>query len=31
MATINLGMSRIEAMLKILDVEGAVSRGGSRW
>jgi len=21
----------IEAMLKILDVEGAVSRGGSRW
>ena len=31
MATINLGMSRIEAMLKILDVEGAVSRSGSRW
>jgi ATP-dependent DNA helicase RecQ len=31
MATINLGMSRIEAMLKILDVEGAVSRRGSRW
>jgi ATP-dependent DNA helicase RecQ len=31
MATINLGMSRIEAMMKILDVEGAVSRNGSRW
>ena len=31
MATINPGMSRIEAMMKILDVEGAVSRSGSRW
>jgi ATP-dependent DNA helicase RecQ len=31
MAVVNLGMSRIEAMLKILDVEGAVSRAGSRW
>ena len=31
MAVVNLGMSRIEAMLKILDVEGAVLRDGSRW
>ena len=31
MATINLGMSRIDAMLKILDVEGAVSRSGGSW
>jgi len=31
MAVVNLGMSRIEAMLKILDVEGAVARAGSRW
>jgi ATP-dependent DNA helicase RecQ len=31
MAVVNLGMSRIEAMLKILDVEGAVRRSGSRW
>jgi len=31
MAVVNLGMSRIEAMLKILDVEGAVRRDGSRW
>jgi ATP-dependent DNA helicase RecQ len=31
MATVNLGMGRIEAMLKILDVEGAVARAGSRW
>jgi ATP-dependent DNA helicase RecQ len=31
MAAVNLGMSRIEAMLKILDVEGAVRRDGSRW
>jgi ATP-dependent DNA helicase RecQ len=31
MAVVNLGMSRIEAMLKILDVEGAVQRSGSRW
>ncbi len=28
---VNLGMGRIEAMLKILDVEGAVMRAGSRW
>ena len=31
MAEVNLGMGRIEAMLKILDVEGAVARAGSRW
>ena len=31
MAVVNLGMGRIEAMLKILDVEGAVARTGSRW
>ncbi|MEA2298205.1 MAG: ATP-dependent helicase RecQ [Solirubrobacteraceae bacterium] len=31
MAVVNLGMGRIEAMLKILDVEGAVRRIGSRW
>jgi len=31
MAGVNLGMGRIEAMLKILDVEGAVRRDGSRW
>ena len=31
MAVVNLGMGRIEAMLKILDVEGAVRRTGSRW
>ncbi len=31
MAVVNLGMGRIEAMLKILDVEGAVVRAGSRW
>jgi ATP-dependent DNA helicase RecQ len=31
MAIVNLGMGRIEAMLKILDVEGAVARSGSRW
>ena len=31
MAVVNLGMGRLEAMLKILDVEGAVSRDGSRW
>jgi ATP-dependent DNA helicase RecQ len=31
MAVINLGMGRIEAMLKILDVEGAVRRNGTRW
>ena len=31
MSVVNLGMGRIEAMLKILDVEGAVRRAGSRW
>jgi ATP-dependent DNA helicase RecQ len=31
MAVVNLGMSRIDAMLKILDVEGAVRRNGTRW
>ena len=31
MGVVNLGMSRIEAMLKILDVEGAVRRDGRRW
>jgi ATP-dependent DNA helicase RecQ len=31
MAVVNLGMGRIEAMLKILDVEGAVRRDGTRW
>jgi ATP-dependent DNA helicase RecQ len=31
MAMVNLGMGRIEAMLKILDVEGAVRRDGARW
>src|SRR5581483_7772770 len=31
MAVVNLGMGRIEAMLKILDVEGAVARAGTRW
>ncbi len=31
MAIVNLGMGRIEAMLKILDVEGAVRRNGTRW
>ncbi len=31
MAAVNLGMSRLEAMLKILDVEGAVLRAGTRW
>jgi ATP-dependent DNA helicase RecQ len=31
MAVVNLGMGRLEAMLKILDVEGAVTRAGSRW
>jgi ATP-dependent DNA helicase RecQ len=28
---VNLGRGRIEAMLKVLDVEGAVARSGSRW
>ena len=31
MAAVNLGAGRIEAMLKVLDVEGAVTRAGSRW
>jgi ATP-dependent DNA helicase RecQ len=31
MAEVNLGRGRIEAMLKVLDVEGAVARAGSRW
>jgi ATP-dependent DNA helicase RecQ len=31
MAQVNLGRGRIEAMLKVLDVEGAVARAGSRW
>jgi ATP-dependent DNA helicase RecQ len=31
MGQVNLGMGRIEAMLKILDVDGAVRRDGSRW
>jgi ATP-dependent DNA helicase RecQ len=31
MGVVNLGKGRIEAMLKVLDVEGAVSRAGTRW
>ena len=31
MAIVNLGQGRLEAMLKILDVEGAVQRDGTRW
>ncbi len=31
MGIVNLGKGRIEAMLKVLDVEGAVSRNGTRW
>ena len=31
MAVVNLGMGRLEAMLKILDVEGAVRRDGRSW
>ena len=31
MGVVNLGMGRIEAMLKILDVEGAVRRTARRW
>jgi ATP-dependent DNA helicase RecQ len=31
MAQVNLGKGRVEAMLKVLDVEGAVAREGSRW
>ena len=30
-AQVNLGRGRIEAMLKVLDVEGAVARAGTRW
>ena len=30
-AEVNLGKTRIEGMLKVLDVEGAVRRDGSRW
>ena len=30
-AEVNLGRGRIEAMLKVLDVEGAVTRDGTRW
>ncbi len=30
-AAVNLGLGRIEAMLKVLDVEGAVARSGTRW
>jgi ATP-dependent DNA helicase RecQ len=28
---VNLGRTRLEGMLKVLDVEGAVQRSGSRW
>ncbi len=31
MAEVNLGQGRIEALLKVLNVEGAVARDGSRW
>jgi ATP-dependent DNA helicase RecQ len=31
MAEVNLGRGRIDALLKVLDVEGAVARDGSRW
>jgi ATP-dependent DNA helicase RecQ len=31
MSAVNLGRARIEAMLKVLDVEGAVVREGTRW
>jgi ATP-dependent DNA helicase RecQ len=30
-AQVNLGQGRIDALLKVLDVEGAVARRGSRW
>ena len=30
-AVVNLGLQRLEAMLKVLDVEGAVARDRSRW
>ena len=31
MGAVNLGKTRIEAMLKVLDVEGAVAREGTNW
>src|SRR6185437_11543919 len=31
MSVVNLGRGRLEAMLKVLDVEGAVARNGSTW
>lgn len=31
LATVNVRRSRLEAMLKILEVEGAVTREGSKW
>jgi ATP-dependent DNA helicase RecQ len=31
MSAVNLGRARIEAMLKVLDVEGAVAREGTKW
>ena len=31
LAQVNLGRGRIEAMLKVLDVEGAVERHGTKW
>jgi ATP-dependent DNA helicase RecQ len=31
LAQVNLGRGRIEALLKVLDVEGAVERNGTRW
>src|SRR3954464_4332034 len=31
MAEVNLGKGRVDAMLKVLDVEGAVERDGSTW
>jgi ATP-dependent DNA helicase RecQ len=31
LAHVNLGRARIEALLKVLDVEGAVERDGTRW
>ena len=31
MGAVNLGKGRIEAMLKVLDVEGAVAREGTQW
>jgi ATP-dependent DNA helicase RecQ len=31
MAHVNLGKTRVDALLKVLDVEGAVRRDGSRW